>query len=417
MTFINGVRTTRTVTTKTTTTGLDYSVIGLIGTAPVQLVDEDKRTINTPVLITTASEGAEYFGTSSSSYTIPAALDAIFARLDSAKVIVVNVFDPDKHVVENDDGDLAASPDAVTISDIIGGTDSSTNARTGLEAFKDALQLCQYKPRILIAPEYSADSTVADALDTLAANFRARAYCDKSAGMTVKGLIASKSSDISSENIDYVYPRVKVYNSDTEEYEYRPASPYAAATRVYTNTVYGMHYSIGNQPIKGIAGLETPVYFDLQDENSDSNLINAQGYTTIIYSSGYRFWGNRNSSYPDNEDVTSFSTQVDIANYIDESIAEKSRQFMSGPITTAMIDDVVNFGNDFMANLKLNGWLINYDCYYDSSKNTYQTLAAGKMTITRRFLAPVPLEDLEYESEIDITLYTDLYSDSSDSGE
>ena len=414
MTFINGVRTTRTLSESTTTSGVDFSVIGLIGTAPVQDVDEAK--INEPVLITTLDEGVEYFGTTKSGYTIPAALEAVYSRLTSAKVIVVNVFDPDTHcsVTEDENGDTTTVylPENVSTGDIIGGVNTD-GSRYGLQAFKNALTLCGYKPRILIAPDYSKETAVQTALDTLAETFRAHCYCDLD-GSSVSEAIGNKSDATISENIEYLYPYVQAYNSVTDEYEYRPASAYAAATRVYTDSNSGMHYSLGNQVVKGITGIEDTIYFDIQDENSDSNLLNAQGITTIIYDEGYRFWGNRNSTYPDNEDVDSFSNVNRVANYIDESIAVKSRQFMSGPINTAMIDDVVNFGKNFLANLKNKGWLIGYDCWYDPDKNTYDTLAAGKMVISRKFLPPVPLEDLEYESEIDITLYSDIYEESED---
>lgn len=410
MTFINGVRTTRKITEATTTSGLDFSVIGLIGTAPIHDIEkEDDRNINKPVLITDYEEGVKYFGKAKKGYTIPQALDAIYSRLDSAKVIVVNVFDPEKHAKPEIETE---QPDKIDVSakDIIGDVEVD-GTRHGLEAFKDSVALCRVKPRILIAPEFSTKDEVRTALDKLAGTFKAHVYCDVEAD-NVKGAITTRNEDISSKNIELVYPKVKAYNSETGQYEYRAASSYAAATRVYTDSIHGLHYSIGNQVVKGIEGTEVPIYFDIQDENSDSNLLNSQGITTIIYDEGYRFWGNRNSTYPDNENIDSFSNEERIANYIDESIATKSRQFMSGPITTAMIDDVVNFGKNFLGNLKLKGWLIGGDCWYNEKKNTYQSLASGKMVITRKFLAPVPLEDLEYESELDITLYSDIYNES-----
>lgn len=415
MAFINGVRTTDSITEQTTTAGLDFSVVGLIGTAPIQNTDSTTKPINEPVLITNLEEGVKTFGNASKGYTIPQALEAIFARVSSAKVVVVNVFDPDKHTATTEDTEeetkttTQPSPDAVTVADIIGGV-KTDGTRYGLQAFKDAIAKCRFKPRIFIAPKYSADKSVETALDTITDTFKGYAYADLDA-TSAKDAITKRNDSNTSKRIEYVYPAVKVYNAYTQEEEIRPASAYAAATRIYTDAVYGLHYSTGNQPVKGIEGTEIPIYFDIQDENSDSNLLNSNGITTIIYDEGYRFWGNRNASYPDNENFDSFGNIVRVADYIDESIAVKSRQFMSGPITTGTIDDVVNFGKNFMANLKNKGWLIGYDCWFDEKKNDYQSLAAGKMTVTRKFLPPTPLEDLEYESQVDITLYSDIYND------
>lgn len=420
MTFINGVRTTRTISKKSSTDGVDYSVIGLIGTAPIQTVDEENRTINKPVLVTNKKEGVKYFGNSvaGENYTIPDALEAIYNQVDSAKVIVINVFDPQTHtatVTTEDENEeeiptTAPSPSAVTANDIKGEI-KTDGTRTGLEAFRNSQAECKCKPKILIAPYYSSQKAIGNALTTLAKKFRARVYTDSERGLSraaalqERGENGTSSASIFDTKVEHLYPNVKVYNTKIEEYETKPISPYAAGVRVLTNTQYGLHYSIGNQKINGIDGLETPIDFDLQDENSDSNLLNGQGYTTVIYDGGYRFWGNRNSSFPDNENINSFSCVEDVADYIDESIAVASRQFMSGPINTALIDDIVNFGTKFLAQLKLKGWIINGEVWYNDKKNTYDSLAKGKITISRRFLPPAPLEDLEYESDIDITLY------------
>ena len=424
MTFINGVRTKRTISTKTTTSGVDYSVIGLVGTAPIQTVEEENRTINKPVLVTNKEEGVKYFGNAiaGENYTIPDALEAIYNQVDSAKVIVINVFDPTTHTAtvtteeenENEITTTAPSPSAVTANDIKGEI-KIDGTRTGIEALYNAQVECKYKPKILIAPYYSSQKAVGNALETIANKFKARAYTDPQSGLTraqaisERGENGTSTASIFDAKVEHLYPNVKVYNTKTEEYEIRPISPYAAGVRVATNSEHGLHYSIGNQKINGIDGLETPIYFDLQDENSDSNLLNAQGYTTVIYDGGYRFWGNRNSSFPDNENVNSFSNVEDVADYIDESIALGSRQFMSGPINQSTIDDIVNYGLSFMGNLKEKKWLIGYDCWFDPKKNDYQNLAAGKLKITRKFLVPTPLEELEYESDIDITLYENIY--------
>ena len=82
-----GARTIRTVKT---------AVVGLVGTAPIQDVEDEYKTINEPVLISSDVDAVKYFGTAKDGFTIPQALDAIFDQ-GAGVVLVVNVFNPDKH--------------------------------------------------------------------------------------------------------------------------------------------------------------------------------------------------------------------------------------------------------------------------------------------------------------------------------
>ncbi len=90
------------------------AVIGLIGTAPIQNVAEENRTVNKPVLITNEKDAAKYFGEAEAGYTIPSALNAIFDQ-GAGIVIAINVFDPVVHKDESDN---------VQLSDVIGNVDA-----------------------------------------------------------------------------------------------------------------------------------------------------------------------------------------------------------------------------------------------------------------------------------------------------
>lgn len=71
------------------------SVIGLVGTAPIQLVDEAIRPgVNVLSQIASQAEGRSKFGPEVAGYTIPQALRAI-ALQGAPYVLVVNTFDPD----------------------------------------------------------------------------------------------------------------------------------------------------------------------------------------------------------------------------------------------------------------------------------------------------------------------------------
>ena len=72
--FLHGVETIIIEKGPRPITGVKTAVIGLVGTAPIQSVDEANRTINQPIVIRNPVDAAKYFGEVTTGYTIPAAL-------------------------------------------------------------------------------------------------------------------------------------------------------------------------------------------------------------------------------------------------------------------------------------------------------------------------------------------------------
>jgi phage tail sheath protein FI len=69
-------------------------VIGLIGTAPIHLVADDKQSVNKPISISSYKRALEYFGPADATdYSLPKALEAVYLQGVSL-VVVINVFDP-----------------------------------------------------------------------------------------------------------------------------------------------------------------------------------------------------------------------------------------------------------------------------------------------------------------------------------
>jgi phage tail sheath protein FI len=69
-------------------------VIGLVGTAPIHLVDGAKQSVNRPILISSYKRALEHFGPADASdYSLPKALEAVYLQ-GVHLCIIVNVFDP-----------------------------------------------------------------------------------------------------------------------------------------------------------------------------------------------------------------------------------------------------------------------------------------------------------------------------------
>ena len=147
--FLHGVETIEITKGARTIQTVKTAVIGIIGTAPIDDVEEQYRTINEPTLILNETEAVRYFGQSKAGFTIPDALDAMFDQ-GAGIAIVINVFDPSKH----------ESVEDVALSDIIGGIDAITGKRKGLKAFEDCYSLFGYYPKTLIAPVFCENTAI-----------------------------------------------------------------------------------------------------------------------------------------------------------------------------------------------------------------------------------------------------------------
>ena len=210
--------------------------------------------MNTPTLVSSALDGAK-FGPLIRGYSIPYALAAIQAQ-GAGQAIVVNVFDPSRHftaisataftfsaqgvvslghmgvsnivvtsnpagttyaattdytidavngvltmVPSGSGGHIAAGasvlvafnyadPSKVTDADVIGAVTSGVF--TGMQALQTTYGTLGFFPKILIAPCYSQDATVATALGTMANKIRAIALVDSPPATSAAAAITNR---------------------------------------------------------------------------------------------------------------------------------------------------------------------------------------------------------------------------------
>ena len=209
--FLHGVETIEITKGARTISTVKTAVVGIVGTAPIEDVEEQYRTVNTPTLILSETEAVRYFGNHKAGFTIPQALEAFFDQ-GAGIAIVINVYDPEKH--EN--------VEAVKIGDINGGIDAATGKRTGLKAFEDCYSLFGYYPKTIIAPVFCEDTAVVTEINTICNKIRAMGIVDAPVGATVQDVIKGRGPqgtinfNTSSERIILCYPHLKVYDSTTD---------------------------------------------------------------------------------------------------------------------------------------------------------------------------------------------------------
>lgn len=403
--FLHGVETIEIQKGARTIKTVKTAVVGLVGTAPIESVAAEYKTINEPTLILNEIDAVKYFGEQTSGYTIPPALQSIFDQ-GAGVVIVINVFDPAKHQSVSD----------VTIGDINGGVDTLTGKRKGMKAFEDCYSLFGYFPKTIIAPVFCEETAVVSQMKAICDKIRAIGLVDAPIGTTVQEAITGRGPEgtinfnTSSDRVILCYPHLKVYDSELDTNILQPYSQRLAGVIAAKDVNKGYHWSPSNTEINGIVGVEKQLTSMINDPTSEVNTLNEAGIVTVFnsYGSGFRTWGNRSAAFPASTHPTNFINVRRTADILHESVEYSMLQFIDFPIDNGLIDSITESVNAFIRTLIGRGALIDGKCYYNPDKNPVTEIANGHLLFDVEFMPPTPAERITFESFIDIELLKSL---------
>lgn len=375
------------------------SIIGLVGLA-------GKGPINVPTLITNYVEAVTTFGAyegtdHKTGYTIPRALKEIFDQGNSsAMVVVINVFDPEVH---KSGEPPAPDPGAVTAADIVGKVDETTGKRSGIEALLDTQGIYGFKPRLLIAPEWSHESTVSAALAAKALQLRAIAFIDIESGTTKDDALTFAESN-GGERVMLLYPYV--YKTYETSKVLRPQSPIWAGITSRTDNLLGWWWSPSNKEVYGVEGQEFPIDFGISDVNSWANLLNEANISTMVNAQGWRTWGNRLKTTDTKYQFISVRRTFDI---VIDSMELAVIMFVDRPINKAFFEDVVNSEQAFLNNLMGRNAIISGRVWYLPEENPPDNIANGNVTFNVELTPVYPAERITHKVSLDITQLTSIF--------
>lgn len=474
--FLHGVETIEILRGPRPIRGVKTAVIGLVGTAALMDCAAADRTVNEPILVTSDRDAAKFFGRSRPGFTIPAALDAIFDQGQGPICLVVNTLDPATHrasvtaeartfnadnrvtltnpqvadvvvrqggityvegvsytvdygggvITRLPAGQIPAgaavtvdynwlNPALVLAADVIGST-SPGGVRSGLQALLDTYNLFGFFAKILVAPVYCTQNSVAVEMIALAGRLRAVALIDAPAGTSVAGAITGRGPggainfQTSSPRAVLCYPHLRRHDAATNSEVLEPYSQRLAGVMAARDMERGYWWSPSNTEIKGIIGVERKITAMINDPSSEANLLNEAGITTVFnsFGTGMRTWGNRSAAWPSVTHPRNFINITRTADVLHESIEFSMLQFLDFPITPALIDSIVESVNAFIRSLIARGGLIDGRCVYDPSKNPPTQIALGQLTFDIEFMPPTPAERITFESFINIELLKKL---------
>jgi hypothetical protein len=360
------------------------SVIGLVGTAPA--ADATLFPLNTPVIVITPRTAAG-LGTTG---TLPAAVHLIHAQGIAPVIVVIRVpdvaDDPDTSVNER----LAA---------VIGGTNTTTGERTGIAALLSARGTVGVTPRILLAPGFSQEKTVADALIGVAQQVRGVAVID--GPNTTSAAAITYRRQFGSDRAYIIDPAVIVDGQTL------PASPAVAGLMARIDNERGFWWSPSNNPLLGVTRAARAVDFELGNANSEANLLNEEGVATLVYEQGLRLWGNRSAS---NDPKWAFLSVRRTADMIHQALLQAHLWAVDRAVGRAYVRDVQEGVNAYLRHLKSLGAILGGRCWLDEELNSPANIAAGKVYFDFDFTPPYPAERVTFRSHLVPDYATTLFN-------
>jgi len=465
--YLHGVESVESEVGGQTINVVKSAVLALIGIAPI-------GPVNALTLCNNPADDAQ-FGVSVPGFNIPKSLEIIRAIAGNSPILVVNVFDNVANVspvtnesqtvtggklklafsplgavtVKNADGTTPApivlntdytidafgnfqvisaniadgttykfsysklNASAVTTSQIIGGIDNTTSARTGISLFDLAFNTYGFNPKVFLTPNYSSLSSIASALATASAKFRAIYLLDAPAGTTINGAIAGRGIsgslvfNTSDERAYLLFPYLKTFDDYSQADAIFPYSAFMAGVIVKSDLNNGYWFSPSNQVISNATGIETPIQWQINDPNSEANLLNGAGITTVAtgFGTGILAWGNRNASFPTSTSEKNFVAVRRVTDMVIESIELASLPYMDKPLAQAQVDTIREAGNTFIRTLIQRGAVLpGSKVVYNKSDNSSSELANGHVTFQIVYNAPTPTERITYDFVLDTSL-------------
>lgn len=360
-----GTRTIRTVST---------AVIGVVCTG--EDADATYFPLNTPILITNINTA---IGKAGSQGTLKPTLEAI---ADQCTPIIV--------VVRVEKGTSTAETEANII-----GTTTENGKYTGMKALLSAQTQLKVKPRILGVPGYDS-LPVATALVSLAQKLRAFCYVSAFGAKTKEQAVLYRDK-LGAREAMIIWPDFVGFDTTKKSNVTLSATARALGLRAQIDQKVGWHKTLSNVPVNGVTGISHDVFWDLQEESSDSNYLNENEVTTLICNQGYRFWGSRTCSA---DTLFAFENYTRTAQVLADTIAEAQFQLVDAPMHASLIKDLVESINNKFRELKSNGYIVDGKAWFDPESNTADILKAGKLYIDYDYTPVPPLENLMLRQRI-----------------
>ncbi|MFW7382265.1 MAG: phage tail sheath C-terminal domain-containing protein [Oligoflexus sp.] len=421
--------------------GVRTNVVGLVGTA-------EKGESNKPYLVRDIKDATTYFGTpekredgvanDSDIYTIPRSLAAIYEQGNPLCVVIkvpVSSVQAPAETPRNDEAEDTGreieavegnqDPQPVERSDIetivqniIGSYDPDLGSYTGIKLLENiesrpvgedgdgnAVYL-PVVPKVLIAPEFSRNKEVGEALSKAAGKLRAEFLVDCPNDPDDVGLPHGKAISYASQYGGSgdsrgiaCYPYVDMGGSIGVVGLSAPAAAVTALTK--------FSQPISSQTIRGIRRLTKDVSWSLTEE-SDANNLNNNRIVTVIRRDGFRLWGNR-SLAGEAENRFRWISVRRIADQINDSIIRNHFSALDKNIIAAYIQNVLEGVQAYLDGMQRDGDILGGLVFVDPEQNTPNEIKVGEVTFDFEFTPVYPANNIKFRSRMTDRFLTEIF--------
>jgi len=393
---------------------VDVSIPVVVSTAPVHtLADGVERPVNKPVLIFTPEEGAMQFGSlppgaSKADYPILQALDIYLARYRMSPVCIINVFDPEKHV------DAEGKPDVkkVTSADVIGGIDSITGARSGLELVDEVFSRFQLIPGQIIAPGFSTDPSVALLIGAKSAEVSGHFNCTGIGEFPsdVQGYTEAAAYLLDNNLTDRALIMMfgsPLYNDQAEFGSIHWAGMTAQRDWENENIPY---WSASNKRL--LANGMSHAGKELHLDSNQAAYLNGCGIVTgLVGLGGLVGWGNRTSAYPGVTDPKdTFIPVRRMFDFVGNTLVTTAWQFVDRPINRRLGGSICDTFNAWLNGLARREYLLGGRCEFLGVENPVTDIMDGIARFHVFMTPPSPGRELDFIKEYDPNYINTLFA-------
>ncbi|CAA0097558.1 Putative prophage major tail sheath protein [BD1-7 clade bacterium] len=313
------------------------SIVGLVATA------DDADTTTFPLNENTLVTGEADIAKAGTSGTLRQALLDIFDQ-QPALVVVTRV---------NESADVA-----MQTSSLIGTINNERNSFIGMQCMLSAESDTGFKPRLIIAPEFSQIEAVGVALEALAKKLHAIAIIDGKAD----GLSAAVQDKSRYDEVIFVDPGIRATGEDGNETT-RAASAAVAGHIVRNDVERGYHTSPSNQRMQNILGPSKNIDYISGSKTCMANVLSANDICAVVRKAGgVYFWGNRLAN-------GTLIPHQRIRYIVGDSILAAHEEYVDRNLTSDYVSFIRGRVNALIRRLTLQGIISGGECWIDPALN------------------------------------------------
>lgn len=283
-----------------------------------------------------------------------------------------------------------------------------------ISLFRKSRQLFGYGPKLMLAPDILNQDGAQGPASSLGTQIRAVWFGDLPQGMTsVEEATAWKTTNCVYPRVFMDWPRVSVLDDSGATVWGWVAPSMIGLCCQLDKGLTGSEFETGywcspsNYVLPDVLGVEQTLEYIPNDASCEVNTLNSQGIATVINQlGGWRAFGNRSTAFPDTTDATSFIAWRRVCDVVEDSIEYFTLQYLDKPmftrptdISTSLIGIIQESVNGFLRS-KIGTALVYGRCFINASDNTLESLQQGIIKYRYQITPPVPMEHVEYTSEV-----------------